>query len=152
MIAKLVPWVPLLVACNGDSERGHYFDITLAGADDECTSDPVSYEEKIEYRLVVDGQAIELAVGPDVFATGTVNGCELVYTSVLWTEDRGEARISWQIQGSARVNLDGGCPIESGGDWEGTETFEIISSDEPALQPGCEYGLDVTGTHLREEK
>ncbi len=140
----------LVVGCSADDVRGDYFDVTFKGVTDECSGGPALFDETLEYRVIVEGQGVEVAVGPDVFATGTANGCDISYTSVVWTEERNDFRVSWQIAGFAVVNLGGaqGCPLEGGLDWLGEETFEIITSEDPSLRPGCTYTSSAEGVYL----
>ena len=81
--------IPMLLAVMGCTEEelpGEYFQF-MSGDVNECTG----------ARVV--GRAVHLsfdcgrldrrhAVGPDVFATGFIEGCELDYESVVWEERR----------------------------------------------------------------
>jgi len=141
----------VLIGCSSDDLSGHYWNINVSGIADACTGAPADHTEKLEYRVKIDGQDVELAVGPDVFASGTMNGCDMFYDSVVWAEQRGDAEIRWQIHGSATVNTGGSsCNPANGTDWDGTETFEIISSEDPSFAPGCEYTLALSGKYVEE--
>lgn len=143
-----------LAACTRDDLRGDYFDVTFTATDDSCTGAAPSHSETVEYRVILEGQGVEIAVGPDVFATGAADGCDIAYTSVVWTEDRDGFRISWQISGEAVINVGGGqsCPLEDDVDWLGEERFEIITSEDPALSPGCTYESEAVGVFLETVK
>ncbi len=144
----------VLSACSKDEVVGHYWDVTASGVGDTCTGSPANYKESFEYRVVIDGQEADLAVGPNIFASGSMNGLMFVYDSVIWTEDRGDFEISWQIHGLAAINQggSGAGKLENGTDWDGEEIFEVISSSDPAVSPGCTYTLALAGKYLREVK
>jgi hypothetical protein len=143
-----------LVACTRDDLQGDYFDVTFTGVEDTCSGQAPSYTEDVTYRVVIEGQGVEVAVGSDVFATGRADGCNIEYTSIVWTEDRDGASISWQISGEAAINVGGGnsCPIGDGVDWLGIETFEIISSEDPAYAPGCGLESEAVGNFVETVK
>lgn len=142
-----------LAACGPGTLPGHYFDVTVSGAQNSCTADPADYNEGYEYRLELAGNDLALAIGDAVFATGTVEGCALSYTSLVWSDYRDDKQIRWQIAGEARVDVSGGDGCVNGGtDWEGTETFVVVDSEHPDVAAGCTYVLDVTGQWLKDEK
>lgn len=142
----------LAAGCNGGDLPGYYFDVRLDGTDDACTGDPADYAESFEYRVELDSNDATLAIGDDVFATGTLEGCLLTYTSLVWTSSRDSAEITWQIFGSARIDLGGGdgCVEQSGSDWDGTEQFVVLSSNAEDVSAGCTYDLALEGTFSRE--
>lgn len=133
--------------CGDAALKGDYFLLNFTGVEDGCTGAAPTASERLEYRVIVDAEEVDVAVGPDVFASGTANGCELSYSSVIWTEDREGYEIRWQIKGTATYNP-GGCNPANGTDWDGVEVFEMIASDDPELSPGCEYTMLVEGTFL----
>lgn len=147
-----------LVACAEGEEPGHYWSITAVGIADECTSGEPKFQEKFDYRVMIEGNNLELAIGPDVFATGSAEGCNFNYESVIWADDRDGHEIRWQILGGATANVgDGaGCPMvaceDDSVDWCGIEYFTVISSEDPDVQPGCSYDLQLTGKYLKEVK
>ena len=114
----------ILVACAAEDELpGDYFEIKAIGEENDCTDGAANLDEKFEYRVVLDGNTAELAIGADVFATGRLEGCLLSYESVVWEEKRDGGEISWQIIGSATVNIDDSCPPPvEGEDWIGPTT------------------------------
>ena len=146
----------VLAGCGADEELpGDYFEIKAVGDANDCTGDnPEGFSEKFEYRVVLDGNTAEIAVGPDVFATGRLEGCLLNYESVVWEENRNGGEIAWQIVGSATVNIDDACPPPvEGEDWVGSEDFEIVSADEGAgVSPGCSYRTALKGRYVKGVK
>jgi hypothetical protein len=140
----------LLAGCGGGELAGQYFDVTAKGAENLCTGSGTDYTEQLIYRLVVEGNSLQVAVEDDVFATGTIEGCSLSYSSIVWSDYRDEKEIKWQIIGSARANLGGGAGCVPDGDWEGDEQFVVITSEHDEVQPGCTYDLTMTGKFNRE--
>jgi len=145
-------WVSLcsgLAGCSAADLPGLYWDLTLSTGADACNNPAVQYSKELEYRLVVDVNDVQVAVGPDTFATGTIDGCLVRYDSIVWTEVRDAGDIQWTLSGEATAQRgDGACGIA--GDWIGTETFTVLSSDDPSVSPGCEYELNLTGTFQGE--
>ena len=140
----------LLAGCGAAELDGQYFDVTANGVENLCTGGGAGYSESFEYRIIIAGNDLQVAIADDIFATGTVEGCSLSYTSLVWSDYRDDKEIEWQIVGSARANLGGGAGCVEGGDWEGTEQFIIITSAHEEVQPGCTYDLAMTGKFLRE--
>lgn len=140
-----------LSGCGSEDLSGQYFNLTLTGRDNGCTDDPVNYTEKLEYRVKIDGQDVEVAVGPDVFAVGVVNGCSIQYESVVWGETIDDFEIRWKLLGSATINPGGGCTTQNGSDWDGIERFEVVSSENPEISPGCEYEVALAGKYTGEQ-
>ena len=139
--------------CSGSDLKGHYWNVTVTGLQDDCTGAQATYSEKFEYRVKIDGQDVEVAVGPDVFATGTANGCFVAYESVVWSESVAEANVRWILSGSATISMgDGSCRPANGTDWDGTEIFEVVNSETPEMSPGCEYSMQVSGKYQGETK
>ena len=141
-----------LSGCSDEDLRGHYWNVSLSGVDDQCTEGAADYTEKLEYRMRISGQEVVLAVGSNEFAWGTINGCFAEYESVVWTEERNGYDVSWKIIGSATVNTQGATCKVDGKDWSGGEVFEVINSDDPTISPGCNYTVAVTGTYIEEIK
>lgn len=153
----LPAWLALALlagaGCSSVEHEGHYWSITAKGVEDRCTGGPATAKESFEYRVRYTGTSIEVAVGSDVFATGTANGCQLAYESLVWTEERNGYEVSWRIVGHAVAQQEGtSCNIANGKDWEGTELFEVVRSDDPELAPGCAYEMALEGTYLEEVK
>jgi hypothetical protein len=141
----------LLAGCGAGELPGQYFDVSASGAENLCTGGGTAYSDKFEYRVVIAGNSLQVAIEDDIFATGTIEGCSLSYTSIAWKDYRDDFEINWQILGTARANLGGGAGCVDGtADWEGEETFIVITSAHPEVSPGCTYTLDLTGKFLRE--
>jgi hypothetical protein len=45
------------------------------------------------------------------------------------------------------VNEGGGSGCVEGADWEGEESFVVLSTDHPDIQPGCSYDLTTSGSY-----
>ncbi len=151
-----LPWFAslsgcLLAACQGPLP-GAYWDVEQSLDEDLCNATPIPTSGSFEYRVVYDAQDITLAIEEDEFATGTVSGCFLDYQTVVWPEERDGFNIAWQMEGSATASKGGddGCTVEGGVDWSGTETFTIITSEDPDLSPGCTYTVALQGTFKEE--
>ena len=151
----LFGWAVLLlfvVGCSESTLPGHYWDVSLVGAVDTCNEPTMPYSDEFSYRLTFDGGNVDLSIGEDLFATGFLPGtCELTYESVVWSEQRGVHEVRWMLHGEAVIRLGGdACGLDVGVDWAGTETFEIMDSEDPALTIGCEYQLSVEGIYAGE--
>jgi hypothetical protein len=140
----------LLGGCGDEELPGLYWDLIVEGTDNQCTGGGANYSQRYEYRVLFEGNDITVAVDEDIFATGTVDGCLLTYSSVVWSSYRENHEIQWQILGSAYVNAGGGGGCVDDTDWQGTETFVITSSDHPSVSAGCTYETEVTGGFTRE--
>jgi len=154
----VIPAVVLLAAgCQAKEDVvGHYWDIQAKAVEvpedvTPCVQGQLDATDAFEYRVVYDGNDFELAIGPDVFAAGTTNGCLFTYESIRWTEDRDGFKVSWRIIGEAQVRHGGrNCNAESDFDWEGIERFEVVKSEDPSLSPGCEYHMKLEGKYLEQ--
>jgi len=147
-------------ACFGGCKQpplpGDYFKVELRGEENLCTGNGADYSQSFEYRAEVDANDLSLAIDDSVWATGTIDGCDLSYQSLAWSDYRkdsqgNELEIQWVIQGTAKVNLSGpgeGC-VENG-DWEGQEVFLITQSAHPDVPAGCTYTIDVAGSWEKE--
>lgn len=135
--------------CGEEELAGDYWNVELSGAENSCTGGGADYSESYEYRVLFEGNDITLAIGPDIWATGTAEGCTLSYNSLVWSDFREDYEIEWEILGTSQVNVGGGGGCVDGSDWAGTETFVVTTSAHPDVQPGCTYTLDVTGTFVK---
>lgn len=143
--------LPLIVAvgCAGEDLPGSYFDVERVGAQNGCTGGGANFREQLPYRMDLRGNEVTLAVGPDVWATGIADGCEVSYRSIVWTSQREGFAIDWQVQGEALVDPDGGTICDAQLDWVGTETYLITNSEHPDVRPGCQYVVEVSGKHTQ---
>jgi hypothetical protein len=142
---------PLIVGCGDAALPGDLFQISAKGLEDGCTGGNANLSENFEYRVVFDGNNVEIAVGEDVFASGRADGCLISYESVVWQEDRNGKSVNWQILGSATVDVNGSCETGSESDWIGTESFQIVNSEDESLTPGCSYLTELTGKHKKSD-
>jgi hypothetical protein len=137
------------VGCTDDLS-GHVWNVRLQTERDTCANN--NYDEVIE--LIVDfegGAAVSVATDETVFATGAIAGCSMTYQTGAWEEDRGNGIIRWELRGEANYRLGGtACEISDGLDWEGSETFTVLSSEDPDIETGCEAVLNATGTYVGE--
>lgn len=139
----------LSMGCGQGQLPGHYWDVQLATDNDGCNNPIAQYSDELTYRVVFDNTDAEVAIGPDVFAAGRRDGCQVTYESVTWTETRPTGDIQWTLQGEALAQEgDGSCGIAN--DWTGQEVFTVLTSDDPAIEPGCTYTLAVNGTYVGE--
>jgi hypothetical protein len=135
--------------CGAADLPGFYYDVTATTREDTCNSPAVQYTEDFEYRLFIEANQAEVGIGPDTFATGTVDGCTVSYASITWTETRDAGNIQWTLEGEATAERGGGaCGAPSA--WFGTETFTVQSSEDPSISPGCTYTLDLLGSYIGE--
>lgn len=115
------------------------------------------------------------AESTDTFATGSISGCTISYESqVVGEPDRAGGPVQWVLTGEAIYRTGGevcnveenatelagrqGIPEEDiplyfgGGelselDWVGTETFEIVASENEGVPVGCNYTMITSGTY-----
>jgi hypothetical protein len=131
--------------------EGDVWNIHLVGTtynDAECGYVWEGYEEYMDYRLTFDSSVVDVAIGPDIFAHGSISGCQIYYQSVVWSQDFDGYDVRWQLEGEATYRVgESGCNLDSNQDWLGTETFDIVSSDHPDLNAGCWFVLSTDGTY-----
>ena len=155
MSFRSVPLLPLFVlalaGCQ-DPLSGHVWAVDFEVIEDTCNDPDTNYSESLDIRIDFEGgDGALLAVGPDAFAAGQMFGCFVDYQSVAWTEERGIFTLTWQLVGEAQVRAGGtSCNLDNGVDWEGTETFTILSSDDPDISTGCRTVLSTRGTYVGE--
>jgi hypothetical protein len=142
-------------ACKPEVLAGSYWHVQVIEATDFCNDPPKDYGGPMEmdYRLVYDNSSVALHVEEGgesyQFASGTISGCDIEYESVVWGEamDSGYGA-KWQLLGDAVFRAGGdSCSLDDL-DWQGTETFEIVSTDDPDMLPGCTYVLNMEGSFV----
>lgn len=139
------------VGCT-ESGSGFAWSVDLSGIDDECNEPDAVYEDTLEFLMDFEGSAATLALGPSVFATGTISGCTVTYQSVVWPDERDGHALRWRLEGSATWRPGGtACNLEEGVDWLGQETVTIVDSEHPDLEPGCRYTMQTEGIYLGEQ-
>jgi hypothetical protein len=138
-----------LAACGEPLLEGFVWDVALEGTEDLCNDPVIGYADQLSYRLVFDGSAVDVAVGPDVFATGTVSGCEINYASVVFGETLDGFELRWRLDGFAVYHQGFGCEtrLDDNIDWSGTEVFTVVQSDHPDIPTNCTYSVDIEGTY-----
>lgn len=149
----LILLAPLaLAACGGEDLVGFEWDVTLTGTVDLCNDPTIGYQEAFRYRLefIEGGNFVDLAIGPDNFASGQISGCEINYETVVWGETRDGYDLRWRMEGEALYQQAGGCgtQLPPNVDWKGTEVFTVVQSSNPNIPPGCTYTLDAEGTYV----
>ena len=151
----LIASLAAIAGCKAEELPGYYYEVELISAVDECNTPTVGYRETFEYRVVFDGGNVTVSVGDDPFATGTTKdgqACAIQYQSTVWQENREEGELRWRVSGEADIGFGNACSVEGSADWDGTEIFTILSSEDEAVRAGCEYELTALGTFLREVK
>ena len=144
-----------LSGCGAKVVPGFVWDVKLVSVDeDTCHEEPVNFngDLEMEYTIQFDGPRASLFVAnspgktAQVFAAGGISGCEINYESVVWGEEHDGYQIRWQLSGSALFRQSGdACGLPANIDWQGTETFQIITSEDDNLPAGCGYTMGVEG-------
>jgi len=151
-------WLPamlfLTLGCAEEGAldpEGAHWDVTVEGSVDTCHAEGegVGFRQTYVYSLFYEGSITDLRIGGDSFATGIVSGCSLSYESPIIGEERESGELKWQLTGEATLRAGGdGCSLGDGSDWVGTETFEIVESQDPDIEVGCEYTMTVEGMYV----
>ncbi len=141
--------------CSNQDLPGQIWEVTVMATEefgeDTCNDPPIGYKETFNYRVVFDGAAASLNIGEEAFAGGVLEGCVLLYETVVWAEQRDEGTLRWKLKGSASIYSGGEtCLLADDRDWEGDETIEIIYSDIPSIAAGCTYTMDTIGVYIGE--
>lgn len=155
--AVLMPALVLLVACKEDEtltfDAEYTVDVTNALTDDgaldtNCIDAGQAVNDTYTYGLVFDSADVSIYIDGETFATGSRTGCQLNYQSAVWLEDdRSGGLVRWQITGSATYETGAGsCGLGDDIQWEGTETIEVVESEDEDVPAGCTYELETTGT------
>jgi hypothetical protein len=104
------------------------------------------YQETFEYAVAFNAASADVYVKGELFAGGTLTGCNLTYQTVVIGEDINGRELKWQLTGQAVIDGGDDSCVESEFDWDGTETFEIVASTDDAVEPGCTYPMSSFGT------
>lgn len=141
----------MLSSCKNDDPPRYVWDIELHDATDTCNDPPVLYDGRstFRYEIAFDQSDVTVYIDDQPFATGNISGCDILYESTIWGEERDGYAIRWQLSGEA-VYRQGGtaCELSNGTDWDGLETFTLVSSDHPDIPAGCTYSLQTTGSFV----
>ena len=140
----------LLLACQQASkvpENATPYLITVTATKDECHPAATDgYEEKFTYFIALDGSSASIYIDEQLFASGIVSGCSITYqTPIIGEESENDGNIKWQLFGQADFDDGSDACVSGDNDWEGTEYFEIVSTENDTLEPGCEYQTDTVG-------
>ena len=112
----------------------------------DCVSSGAVYTGTFDYGVFTDAELVEITVDDESFALGSRSGCSLSYTSAIWLEERASGDVRWLLRGQADYEGSaGGCSLADGLDWQGTETIEVIDSEDEAVAIGCTYQLSTSG-------
>lgn len=113
----------------------------------DCVDEAAVFEKTFDYDLFFEGSNVEVRVDGESFAGGVREGCDLLYESSTWLEERGSGDVRWKLTGEAVYEGDaGGCDLAEGLDWYGTEVIEIVESEDESVPPGCTYEMVTEGT------
>jgi hypothetical protein len=139
-----------LIACQESRvpEDSIYYDVTVTGETDGCHPDATDgYQSDFSYALSFDASSATIYIGEDVFAVGSITGCDLTYQTVVIGQDtESDGEVKWQLFGTASVDpAEGDACVEGDTDWEGTEYFEIVESADESLEVGCQYTMSTVG-------
>lgn len=146
--ASMILLFGTLVGCATGDEPGHYFDVAVNTDRDECNEPDVSYKEAFRYRLALDGSSATIFIDGAPFAAGVLSGCDLVYDSILYTDERETGTVRWKVAGSAVVDIGNGC--DAGAGWVGEERIDITESEDPEIERGCSFYTTVEGSYEGE--
>ena len=156
--AAVLATLPLVAACKADEtltfDAEYTVDVGNALTDDgkpdtNCIDAGRAVNESYVYGLVFDSADVGIYINGETFAAGTRTGCELSYQSAVWLEDdRPGGLLRWQITGNATYETGAGsCGLGEDIQWEGTETIEVVESEDPDVPAGCTYELLTVGTY-----
>jgi hypothetical protein len=107
------------------------------------------YSKSFKYELYYEGDAVLVDIDGQSFGGGTRAGCNLLYDSAVWLDDRPGGQITWYVEGGATYRgVAGGCDnqLADGVDWLGYEVAIVVESEDESVPVGCEYDLETTGT------
>jgi len=141
----------LLLACKEESklpEGGVYYEVVVTATEDQCHPDQTQgYEETFTYYLSLEASTASIYIDEQLFAVGLASGCSMTYqTPIIGEESDQDGNIKWQLFGETDLDAGDDACVPGSDDWSGTETFEIVSSDDDTLEAGCEYRTTTHGT------
>jgi hypothetical protein len=115
----------------------------------DCVDAARNYNQNFTYQLVFTEADVTIDIEGEGFATGTRSGCLLNYQSAVWLEEESSGDVRWQITGQATYEgVTDGCDLPDDIDWEGTETIEIVESEDEDVPAGCTYDMETEGTFI----
>lgn len=142
-----------LAACGEQDkipEDALLYSVTVTGiGPDEChPGNTEGYQETFDYAVAFSAAQADIFLDGEPFATGTLTGCNLSYqTVVLGTDGRTGGELKWQITGTAKIDAGDDACVEGDNDFEGTETIEVVGSEDDAIEVGCTYPMSVAGVY-----
>ena len=144
----------LAAACSGEEavpDLVYTVNVASAVENDQLVTDCVTegavLDEQYTYELFFEGANVEVRVDGESFAAGVREGCDLIYESAVWLEERGSGDLRWRLNGEAIYEgAAGGCDLADGSDWAGTEVIEIVESEDEGVAAGCTYEMVTEGT------
>ncbi len=154
-----------LLGCDDGSvlpDGAVFYDVTVTAEADECHAggEGITFQQVYSYALVFSGSAVNVYMreksdeGAEYQegAQGLTSGCDITYSSPIIGETLEDGlSVKWVLDGTAIYDGgDDGC-VEGAADWEGTETFTIVSVDDeevadPSVEEGCQYLMSSSGT------
>lgn len=133
------------------------WEVVVRGYETSCSldKDVLEYEETYTYEVSWpnkdqgDVTTTQIRIDGESFATGQTEGCSIEYVSPTWLDERDQGYIKWGLVGVAEQQQGaGGCEIEKGFDWYGTETITVEESTTNEIAKGCTYTMTVEGQYL----
>jgi hypothetical protein len=152
-----LPLLLLTVACGGDVEEAvpdGEWNVQVTGVATDCTDSNQGFQKTYVYQLFFNGSAADVKIKgsedePVTFATGSRSGCQIAYESLTFLDERDGGEINWMITGESIYEASaGGCSLENGVDWLGTEVLEVTASTVESVPEGCTYTFETKGTYL----
>ena len=145
----------LLLACKKESavpEGATTYEVTVVATADEChEEDTYTFKETYTYQLALDGSTATVYIDEQQFAVGLISGCSLTYqTAIIGEETEQDGSIKWQLFGAADLDAGDNACVPDEYDWKGTEYFEVVTSEDDTLEPGCEYKMETTGKIVKD--
>ncbi|MSP54408.1 MAG: hypothetical protein EXR69_02195 [Myxococcales bacterium] len=123
--------------------------VTGIGPDTCHPGNEEGWEEVFEYAVAFDASAASIYANGEVFAAGSLSGCNLSYqTVVIGEDDRAEGALKWQLTGTAKIETDGATCVDGDAEWAGTETYTVIATEDDTMEAGCTYPTTTVGEFI----
>lgn len=159
MFRRMLALLPLPLLACGEADKVpadallYAVTVTATGPDECHPGNTEGWQGSYTYAVAFNAAEATLFVDGEPFASGTITGCNLSYqTVVLGTQGREGGELKWQITGSARLDPGDNACVEGDLDFEGTETIEVIGSEDDGVEPGCTYPMMTEGTFTGREE
>jgi hypothetical protein len=149
----------LLSGCDNsvvpDDALWYLVTVTGIGPDTCNPGNTEGYIQEFQYAVSFNASDADIYVDSQPFAAGVLNGCNLTYQTVVIGEEIDVGEVKWQLAGQAKIDPGDNSCVDGDGDWEGTETFEIVDADVEAedgvMEIGCTYPMSTLGTYVPTE-